>query len=85
MALKTTVKELTRQNEKLESDFSIQVESNATLRNSLEDQTTRTDSILQEFSAYKEEHKLSGDLSALQEAVARLQTQILEQGDKRAE
>ena len=79
VALETTVKELTRQNEKLESDLSIQVESNSTLKISLEDQRIETDSVLQEFSAYKEEHRLSGDLSALQDAVAGLQAQIIEQ------
>jgi len=42
----------------------------------LEEQKAEAASIEREFSAYKEEHKMSGDLRALQDAVALLQDQL---------
>jgi hypothetical protein len=57
------------------------LEVSSTLQASLEEQKAQAVSIDREFSAYREEHKLSGDLSALQDAVAGLQTRIREQRD----
>ena len=76
VALESTVKELTRQNEKLESDLEAQLKVISELQASLEEQKAEAASIEREFSAYKEEHKMSGDLRALQDAVALLQDQL---------
>jgi len=83
VALKSTVKELTRQNDKLESDRATQLEVSSELQASLEDHKAQAVSIEREFSAYKEENKLSGDLGALQEAVAVLQDQLRGKKDKK--
>ena len=42
-----------------------------------------TQSVEREFSSYKEEHKLGGELGALQEAVAVLQQQLRDKGAKK--
>lgn len=83
VALESTVKELTRQNDKLESDLAAQLDVSSGLQASLEDQKAQAASIEREFSAYKEEHKLSGDLGALQDAVAVLQDQLREKKVKK--
>jgi chromosome segregation ATPase len=85
VALESTVKELTRQNDKLESDLAVQLEVSSDLQSNLEEKKAQTVSIEREFSAYKEEHKLSGDLGALQDAVAVLQNQLREKKDKKKE
>jgi len=76
VALESTVEELTRQNDRLESDLVAQVEVSSELKARLEDQKAQTVAIEREFSAYKEEHKLSGDIGALQDAVAMLRDQL---------
>ena len=83
MALESTVKELTRQNDKLESDLAAQFEVSSELQASLEHQKAQAASMEREFSAYKEKHKLSGDLGALQDAVAVLQDQLREKKVKK--
>tara|TARA_R110001592_G_scaffold254129_3_gene517500 strand:+ start:46288 stop:47316 length:1029 start_codon:yes stop_codon:yes gene_type:complete len=76
IALESTVKALTGQNEKLESDLAVQEENSSELQAHLEERSNKADSIEREFNAYKEEHRLSGDLSALQAAVSGLQAQL---------
>lgn len=85
VALESTVKELNRLNDKLESDLAAQVEVSSELKARLEDQKALAASTEREFSAYKEEHKLSGDLGALQDAVAVLQDQLREKKNKKKE
>ena len=85
VALESTVKELTRQNDKLESDLAAQVEVSSELKARLEEQKAQAASTEREFSAYKEKHKLSGDLGALQDAVAVLQDQLRGKKDKKKE
>jgi len=85
VALESTVKELTRQNDKLESDLAAQLEVSSDLQSNLEEKKAQAVSIEREFSAYKEEHKLSGDLGALQDAVAVLQGQLREKKDNKKE
>ncbi|MAL95874.1 MAG: hypothetical protein CME40_12425 [Haliea sp.] len=81
VALETKVNELTRQKDKLESDIATHLEANAELQESLDDQKSLTVSVEREFSAYKEEHKLGGELGALQDAVIVLQNQLREKAD----
>ncbi len=57
------------------------LEANAELQESLDDQKSLTVSVEREFSAYKEEHKLGGELGALQDAVIVLQNQLREKAD----
>lgn len=83
VVLESTVKELTRQNDKLESDLAAQLEVSSELQAGLEDQKAQAASIEREFSAYRGEHKLSGELGALQDAVAVLQYQLREKKDKK--
>jgi chromosome segregation ATPase len=85
VALESTVKELTRQNDKLESDLAAQVEVGSELQSSLEAEKTQAASVEREFSAYKEKHKLSVDFGELQDAVAVLQDQLREKKDKKTE
>jgi chromosome segregation ATPase len=83
IALETRVTELTRQNEKLDSELAARVENNTALQASLEEQKAATTSIEQEFSAYKQQHALGGELGALQDAVAGLQAQLTNRNEKK--
>ena len=65
VALEMRVKELNRQNEQLESDITAHFEAKSEFQESLENQKSQTLSIEREFSAYKEEYKLGGELGAL--------------------
>jgi chromosome segregation ATPase len=82
VALEISVTELTRQNEELDSELAARVESNTVLQISLEEQKAVTTSIEQEFTAYKQQHALGGELGALQDAVAGLQAQLTERKKK---
>ncbi|MGB0867182.1 MAG: hypothetical protein ACPGSC_11770, partial [Granulosicoccaceae bacterium] len=83
IALETSMKELTRQNEKLDSELVARVENNTALQAAFEEQKAATTSIEQEFSAYKQQHALFGELGALQGAVAGLQAQLTNRNDKK--
>ena len=85
IALETSVKGLTRQNEKLDLELTARVENYTTLQTSLEEQKATTASIKQEFTAYKQQHALGGELGALQDAVAGLQAQLTERKQKKRE
>ncbi len=86
IALETTVTELTRQNEKVESERAIQVRSNTVLQAELEGQKAEAAAVKQQFTAYKQQHTLGGELGALQDAVAGLQAQLLtDRSDKKKE
>jgi hypothetical protein len=73
---------LNGQSGKLESALAETTARCSKLSTALEDQKTRASSIQREFEAYKEEHKISGDLEALQTAVAALQAKLEERQDK---
>lgn len=83
IALETSVTELTRQNEKLDSELGTRVENNTALQTLLEEQKAATASIEREFKEYKKQHALGGELGALQDAVAGLQAQLTERSKKR--
>ena len=78
IALETRVTELTGQKEKLDSELAARIENNTALQASLEEQKAATTSIEREFSAYKQQHALGGELGALQDAVAGLRAQLTE-------
>ena len=48
----------------------------------LEDQKTHASSIQNKFEAYKEEYKISGNLGALQAAVAAMQEKLEQRQDE---
>ncbi len=83
VALETSVTELTRQNEKLDSELAARLEHNTALKASLEEQKAATASIEQEFTAYKQRHALGSELGALQDAVAGLQAQLTARNKKK--
>ena len=83
IALETSVKELTHQNEKLDSELAARLANNAALQTSLEQQKAATTSIEREFTAYKQQHALGGELGALQDAVAGLQAQLTARNQKK--
>ena len=83
IALETSVTELNRQNEKLDSELAARAENNTALQALVEEHKAATTSIEQEFSAYKQQHALGGELGALQDAVAGLQAQLTERKEKR--
>lgn len=85
IALETSVTELARQNEKLDSEVASRLENNTALQTSLEEQKAATASIAQEFTAYKEQHALGGELGALQDAVAGLQAQLVKRNKEKKE
>jgi hypothetical protein len=49
---------------------------------SLEKEIAQGKALRKEFEAYKDEHKISGDLAALQEAVAGLQEKLDEKQEE---
>ena len=76
IALEASVTELARQNDKLDSELAARVENITALQASLEEQKSATASIEQEFTTYKKQYALGGELGALQDAVAGLQAQL---------
>jgi chromosome segregation ATPase len=76
--LETKIRELKGQNGKLESDLAETTARCSKLSTALEDQKAQASSIQNKFEAYKEEYKLSGDLGALQTAVAAMQAKLEE-------
>jgi chromosome segregation ATPase len=82
IALEAKIRELNGQSGKLESALAETTARCSKLSTALEDQKTQASSIQREFEAYKEEHKISGDLEALQTAVAALQAKLEERQDK---
>lgn len=85
IALETNGKELTRQNEKLDSELVARIENNTALETLLEEQRAATASIEKEFTAYKQQYALGGELEALQDAVASLQAQLNERDEVKKE
>ncbi len=77
-----TIRELKGQKGKLESDLVDTTAMCSSLSTALEDQTTKVSSIQNEFEAYKEEYKISGNLEALQTAVAEMQAKLEERQDE---
>jgi chromosome segregation ATPase len=80
--LEATIRELNGQNGKLASNYEEAEARCSELTTALEDQQSRASSLQREFEAYKEQYKISGDLEALQSAVAAMQAQLDERKDE---
>ena len=80
--LEATIRQLTAQNSTLASELAQQTRQCADVSTTLKDTQARVSSIQREFDAYREEHKISGDLGALQTAVAALQAKLEVRQDK---
>ena len=76
VALETNVSELTRSKAKLERDLNAKEDTLRSATSALETQRAQAVKIAREFAAYKADHKLSGEISALQGAVVALQAQM---------
>jgi chromosome segregation ATPase len=82
MELAATIRELTGKNGKLEADLAETTAQCSDLSTTLEDQKAHASSIQNEFKAYKEEYKISGNLAALQTAIAAMQAKLEERQDE---
>ena len=80
--LEASIRQLTAQNSTLASELAQQTRQCADVSTALKDSETHVSSIQREFDAYREEHKVSGDLGALQTAVAALQAKLEERQDE---
>jgi chromosome segregation ATPase len=80
--LEATIRELKGQAGKLESGLAENETQFAELTTALEVQAASASSIQREFEAYKKEFKISGDMGALQTAVATMQAKLEERQDK---
>lgn len=78
IVLEAKIRELKGQNGQLASDLTERAGQCSELSAALEDQKMRASSLENEFESYKEQHKISGDLSALQSAVAAMQAKLEE-------
>jgi chromosome segregation ATPase len=78
IALEATIRELKGLNGKLESGLAEMTVQSSELLIALEAQKTIASSIQSEFEAYKKEYKISGNLGALQTAVAAMQAKLEE-------
>jgi chromosome segregation ATPase len=76
--LEATIRELKGRNGKLDSDLAEMKGQCSELSNAMEAQKTYMSSIENEFGAYKKEFKISGNLGALQAAVAQMQSKLEE-------
>lgn len=82
IALETTIRELNSQQLKLASDLSETSDQRSALSTALEDQRSRASQIEHEFEVYKEKYKMSGNLDAVQAAVAEMQAKLEERKDE---
>ena len=80
--LEATIRELTGQNGKLELDLVEKAARCSELSKVLDEEKVHASSIERDFQAYKQEHKISGDLGALQSAVAALQAKLEQRQDE---
>jgi chromosome segregation ATPase len=80
--LEATIRVLKGQNGKLDSDLVETKAQFSALSSALEAQKTHSSSIHSEFEAYKKEYKISGNLGALQAAVAEMQAKLEERQDE---
>lgn len=80
--LEAIVRELKGQNGKLESDLVETTAQCSGLSTALEVQKTIASSTQNEFEAYKKEYKISGNLGALQTAVAEMQAKLEQRQDE---
>jgi len=74
--LESTARQLTGVNSVLESNLSKKKGVCQELSDALDEQKAASSFIQREFELYKEEHKLSGELGAIQEAVVALQAKL---------
>ena len=82
IALEATIRELKGKNGKLDSDLAEAMAQCSELSRALEAQKTRASSIHSDFEVYKKEYKISGNLGALQTAVAAMQAKLEERRDE---
>ena len=80
--LEATLRQLTDRNGKLASELAGEAARRSELSIALEEQQGHTSRIQGDFKTYKEEHKISGDLGALQAAVAALQAKLEDRQDE---
>lgn len=76
--LRSASQELNWQNRKLGADLAETTAQWFKLSNALETERAHTSSIQREYKAYKKEYKISGNLGALQSAVAEIETKLEE-------
>jgi chromosome segregation ATPase len=79
--LEATIRELKGQNGKLDSDLAETTVQCSEFSTALKAEKTITSSIQSEFEAYKKEYMISGNLGALQTAVAAMQAKLEERQD----
>lgn len=80
--LEATIRQMNARTGKLESDLAGRVAECSELSSALEAQETRGSLIQSEFEAYKEQYRISGDLGALQVAVAAMQATLGERDEE---
>jgi len=80
--LEATIRELKGQKGKLDSDLAERTAQYAELSTALATQEARASSIQSEFEDYKKDYKISGNLEALQTAVAAMQAKLEERQDE---
>jgi chromosome segregation ATPase len=76
------IRQLTDRNDALTTVVDEKVAENAELSSSLENQRAQQNVLQREFAAYKDEHRISGDLEALQAAVVGLQKKLEEKQEE---
>lgn len=80
--LEGITRELKRENGQLEENLTEAMAQRSEISAALEGQQTHGLSIQKEFDAYKDQHKISGDLGALQTAVATMQAKLEERQEE---
>lgn len=80
--MESTIRQMSGQNDKLELNLGKETARSAELSANLEKQMAHRASLQREFDAYKDEHKISGDLLTLQSAVAALQKRLDRKSEK---
>lgn len=80
--LEATIRNLSDENAKLMLGLGAETARGSELSKALNDEQKQVASIQREFQAYKKEHKLSGDLGAVQAAVSALQEKLEERHDE---
>jgi chromosome segregation ATPase len=80
--LEATIRVLKGQNGKLDSDLAETTAQSCELSTALEAQKTIASSTQSEFEAYKKEYKISGNLGALQTAVAEMHAKLEKRQDE---
>jgi chromosome segregation ATPase len=80
--LEAMVRQFGERNTKLETDLAEKEEEASTLSTTLQLEQQQQNTLQRDFDAYREEHKISGDLGALQAAVNALQNRLEKHGEE---